>query len=66
VRWRDEAAELTVAAVALDEHAHERWLPRLAELETLDRRSDLSDAARAELDGLLRELERVGLRAPAP
>jgi hypothetical protein len=58
---RDEAEALTPAAVALDEHSHERWLPRVEGIELALADPATPASIRAELDATLRALERVGV-----
>ncbi len=61
---RDEAEALTPAGVALDERAHERWMPRVAGIELALADPATPAAIRAELDATLAALERVGVLQP--
>ncbi|MFV8752420.1 hypothetical protein ACNOYE_17885 [Nannocystaceae bacterium ST9] len=58
---RDEAERLTLAAVTLDEAAHERWLPRIARIEALRADPETPKALRVELDATVEALTSVGL-----
>ena len=60
-RLRDEAEALTPAGVALDERAHEQWLPRVAEIELALADPDTPPAIRAELDATLAALAHAGV-----
>ena len=62
-RWRDEAEMLTPAAVFVDEHAHEVWLPRVAELETALDDPSTDGALRNEVRATLHALAAVGILA---
>lgn len=61
---RDEAEALTPAAVALDERAHELWMPRVAKIELALADPSTPDELRTELDATLSALERVGVLRP--
>jgi anti-sigma-K factor RskA len=61
---RDEAEALTPAAVALDEQAHELWMPRVAKIELALADPTTPDELRTELDATLSALERVGVLEP--
>jgi hypothetical protein len=58
---RDEAERLTLAAVTLDERAHERWLPRIARIEAVRADPDTPQLLRIELDATIDALVRVGV-----
>jgi len=58
---RDQAEALTPTEVLLEEHARERWLPRLAELEQLGAAPDTAPALRAEVQATLAALRRAGI-----
>lgn len=60
---RDEAEALTPAGVALDERAHELWMPRVARIELALADPRTPAAIRTELDATLAALERVGVLA---
>jgi hypothetical protein len=62
----DEARALTVAEVALDERAHERWLPRVAEIEAALEDPATPEPIRAELLATIAALECVGVLAGDP
>jgi hypothetical protein len=61
---RDEAEALTPATVALDERAHELWMPRVAKIELALADPATPEALRTELDATLAALERVGVLRP--
>lgn len=61
---RDEAEALTPAAVALDERAHERWMPRVAKIELALADPTTPEQLRSELNATLLALERVGVLQP--
>lgn len=61
---RDEAEALTPAGVALDEEAHERWMPRVAAIELALADPQIPTQIRTELDATLDALERVGVLRP--
>jgi hypothetical protein len=58
---RDEARALTAAEVALDEHAHERWMPRVAKIEAALDDPATPDPIRTELLATIAALECVGV-----
>jgi hypothetical protein len=58
---RDEAQALTVAEVALDEQAHERWMPRVAKIEEALDDPATPDPIRTELLATIAALECVGV-----
>lgn len=58
---RDEAERLTPSAVTLDEHTHERWLPRIARIEAVRADPHTPELLRVELDATVEALARVGL-----
>jgi hypothetical protein len=62
---RDQAEALTPATVALDERAHELWMPRVANIELALADPATPDALRTELDATLAALERVGVLEPS-
>jgi hypothetical protein len=61
---RDEAEALTLAGVALDERAHELWMPRVANIELALADPETPELIRRDLDAILAALERVGILAP--
>jgi len=61
---RDEAEALTPASVALDERAHELWIPRVARIELALADPQTPAAIRTELDATLAALEQVGVLRP--
>ena len=61
---RDEAEALTPANVAIDERAHELWMPRVAKIELALADPQTPTAIREELDATLSALERVGVLRP--
>jgi hypothetical protein len=64
-RLRDEAQALTAAEVALDERAHERWMPRIAKIEEALEDPATPDPIRIELLATIAALECVGVLEPA-
>lgn len=58
---RDEARALTVAEVALDERAHERWMPRVAKIEAALDDPATPEPIRVELLATIAALECVGV-----
>lgn len=58
---RDEAEALTAAEVALDERAHERWLPRVAKIDEALDDPATPDRVRTELLATIAALECVGV-----
>jgi hypothetical protein len=58
---RDEAQALTAAEVALDEQAHERWMPRVAKIEAALDDPATPDPIRSELLATITALECVGV-----
>lgn len=60
----DAARALTPTGVALDEHAHATWLPRLADLQTAAEDPRVSPEIRGELHATLEALQRVGVTRP--
>jgi hypothetical protein len=62
---RDEAEALTPAEVALDERAHERWMPRVAKIDAALADPATPAAIRRELEATITALEAVGVLAPA-
>jgi hypothetical protein len=58
---RDEARALTVAEVALDERAHERWMPRVAKIEQALEDPATPEPIRVELLATIAALECVGV-----
>ncbi len=58
---RDEARALTVAEVALDERAHERWMPRVAKIERALEDPATPEPIRVELLATIAALECVGV-----
>jgi hypothetical protein len=58
---RDEAQALTAAEVALDERAHERWLPRVAKIDEALDDPATPDRIRTELQATIAALECVGV-----
>jgi len=63
-RWRREADELTLASVALDEAAYERWLPRLERLEGALVDPATPEATRLELAWIEAKLLETGVIGP--
>jgi hypothetical protein len=61
---RDEAEALTPAGVALDEQAHELWMPRVSKIELALADPETPESIRRELDATLTALERVGVLQP--
>ena len=61
---RDEAEALTPAGVALDERAHELWMPRVSQIELALADPTTPAAIRTQLDATLTALERVGVLQP--
>lgn len=61
---RDEAEALTAAEVALDERAHERWLPRVAKIDEALDDPATPDRVRTELLATIAALECVGVLEP--
>lgn len=61
---RDEAEALTAAEVALDERAHERWLPRVATIDEALDDPATPDQIRTELLATIAALECVGVLEP--
>lgn len=57
----DAARALTPTGVALDEHAHATWLPRLADLQAAAEDPRVSPEIRSELHATLEALQRVGV-----
>lgn len=57
----DEAAALTAAQVALDEQAHERWMPRVAKIEAALDDPATPEPIRRELVATIAALECVGV-----
>lgn len=57
----DEAAALTAAQVALDEQAHERWMPRVAKIEAALDDPATPEPIRRELVATITALECVGV-----
>jgi hypothetical protein len=60
---RDEALALTAAEVALDERAHERWMPRVAKIDEALDDPATPDPIRTELLATIAALECVGVLA---
>ncbi len=60
----DEAEALTPAQVALDERAHELWMPRVAKIELALADPQTPEPIRSELAATLTALERVGVLRP--
>lgn len=58
---RDEARALTAAEVALDERAHERWMPRIAKIDEALDDPATPDRIRTELLATIAALECVGV-----
>jgi hypothetical protein len=58
---RDEAEALTAAEVALDERAHERWMPRVAKIDEALDDPATPDRIRIELLATIAALECVGV-----
>jgi hypothetical protein len=58
---RDEAEALTAAEVALDERAHERWMPRVAKIDEALDDPATPDQIRTELLATITALECVGV-----
>jgi hypothetical protein len=58
---RDEALALTAAEVALDERAHERWMPRVAKIDEALDDPATPDPIRTELLATIAALECVGV-----
>lgn len=58
---RDEAEALTAAEVALDERAHERWMPRVAKIDEALDDPATPDRIRMELLATIAALECVGV-----
>ena len=58
---RDEARALTAAEVALDERAHERWMPRIAKIEAALEDPATPEPIRMELLATINALECVGV-----
>lgn len=58
---RDEARALTAAEVALDERAHERWMPRVAKIDEALDDPATPDQIRTELLATIAALECVGV-----
>lgn len=58
---RDEAEALTAAEVALDERAHERWMPRVAKIDEALDDPATPDRIRTELLATIDALECVGV-----
>ena len=61
---RDQAEALTPAGVALDERAHELWLPRVAKIELALADPKTPESVREQLDATLEALARVGVIRP--
>jgi hypothetical protein len=61
---RDEARALTAAEVALDERAHERWMPRVAKIELALDDPATPEPIRTELLATIAALECVGVLEP--
>jgi hypothetical protein len=62
---RDEAQALTAAEVALDERAHERWMPRVAKIELALDDPATPEPIRIELLATIAALECVGVLEPS-
>jgi hypothetical protein len=58
---RDEAEALTAAEVALDERAHERWMPRVAKIDEALDDPATPERIRSELLATIAALECVGV-----
>jgi hypothetical protein len=58
---RDEAQALTAAEVALDERAHERWMPRVAKIDEALDDPATPEPIRNELLATIAALECVGV-----
>lgn len=58
---RDQAEALTPAGVALDERAHELWMPRVAKIEIALADPKTPASVREHLDATLEALARVGV-----